>query len=292
MHFDSILALTDFSAHSAHALERAALLARQHQITLRLIHLDEGPHTFLADPVARLGQRARQLARRHEIAVHAMERSASLDGVLAEAGAATLLVMGPLSQRSWKRFHRGTTLDQAVHGSVCPLLVVKQPPVKPYERVLVAVDLSARSRPLIDFAGRFSTPTVLKLFHAIDTIEDSKLRSINTSPEAIQPDRFGSRQHARDRLARLIGALDVTTVASQGPPLACDVGNGDPAYATALHQLSTQAELVVVGKRPGSPLAQFFTGSVAQRLAKWAAGDVLIAPLDQLSVATTADSVC
>jgi nucleotide-binding universal stress UspA family protein len=50
--------------------------------------------------------------------------------------------------------------------------------------------------------------------------------------------------------------------------------------------------LVVVGKRPSSPLAQFFTGSVAQRLAKWAAGDVLIAPLDQLSVATTEDLLC
>jgi nucleotide-binding universal stress UspA family protein len=292
MHFDSILALSDFSAPSAHALERAALLAQQHQLTLRLIHLDEGPDTFLADPVARLGQRARQLARRYEIAVHAIERSASLDAVLVEAGGSSLLVMGPLSQRSWKRFHRGTTLDQAVHGSVCPLLVVKQAPVKPYERVLVAVDLSTRSKPLVDFAGRFTTPSHLKLFHAIDTIEDSKLRSVNASGEAIQAHRFGSRQHARDRLAQLIGALDVTPSASQGPPLAFDVGNGDPAYSTALHQLSTQADLVVVGKRSSSPLAQFFTGSVAQRLAKWAAGDVLIAPLDQLSVATTADLLC
>ena len=74
---------------------------------------------------------------------------------------------------------------------------------------------------------------------------------------------------------------------------ACDdliVGTArDPAYTTALHQLSSQAELVVVGKRRSSPLAQFFTGSVAQRLAKWAAGDVLIAPFDQRGVVTTAD---
>ena len=289
MHFDSILALSDFSPPSAHALERAALLAEQHQLTLRLIHLDEGPNTVPVDPVARLGQRARQLARRHEIDVHAIERSASLDAVLAEAGASSLLVMGPLSQRSWKRFHRGTTLDQAVHGSVCPLLVVRQEPLKPYERVLVAVDLSARSRSLIDFAGRFAAPHVLKLFHAIDTIEDSKLRSVNTSADAIQAHRLGSRQQARDRLAQLIGALGTAHAVSQASPLAFEVGNGDPAYSTALHQLSTQAELVVVGKRPTSALAQFFTGSVAQRLAKWAAGDVLIAPFDQTSVATAAN---
>lgn len=280
MHFDSILAVSDFTAHSEHALERAALLARQHQIALRLIHLAEGPNTFLFDPIARLGQRARQLGRRYEISVHALEASASLDEVLAEACVSTLLVMGPLSQRSWKRFHRGTTLDQAVHGSLSPLLVVKQAPVNPYERVLVAIDLSPRSKPLIDFACRFSTTTVLKLFHAIDTIEDAKLRSVYVSRETIQAKRFGSRQQARDRLVQLVGTLDVTPPVSQGRLLAVDVGNGDPAYSTALHQQATQAELVVVGKRRSSSLAQFLTGSVAQRLTKWADSDVLVAPFD------------
>lgn len=291
MHFDSILAVSDFSALSAHALERAALLARQHQIPLRLIHLDEGSNIHPPDPISRLGQRARQLARRHEISVLAIERSAPLEAVLAEAGASTLLVMSPLLQRSWKRFHRGTTLDQAVHGTLGPLLVVKQEPRQAYKDALVAVDLSPRTQPLIDFATRFSRPTALKLFHAIDTIEESKLRSVQTSEEAIQANRLNSRQHARDRLAQVIGAVDLASAGSKDPPLAFEVGNGDPAYTTALHQLSSQAELVVVGKRQSSPLARFFTGSVAQRLAKWAAGDVLIAPLERLNVATAADRV-
>lgn len=289
MHFDSILAASDFSAPSAHALERAALLARQHQISLQLIHLVGGPSIQLADPIARLGLRARQLARRHEISVRAIERSATLDAVLAEAGTTTLLVMGPLLQRSWRRFHRGTTLDQAVHGSLCPLLVVKHEPESAYRHVLVAVDLSPRTKSLIDFARWFSMPTALQLFHAIDPIENSRSRSVRVSAEAIQAHRFDSRQHAKDRLAQLIGALDMAPAISEGPPLAVDVGNGDPACTTALHQLRSQAELIVVGKRRSSPLQPFFTGSVAQRLAKWAACDVLIAPLDQLSVAPMAD---
>lgn len=277
MHFDSILAVSDFTVPSEHALERAALLARQHQATLRLVYFNEGQPAFLADPIARLGQRARQLARRHSIAVHAIEKPASMEDVLAETSASSLLVMAPLPQRSWKRFHRGTTLDQAVHGSVCPLLVVKREPFRPYERVLIAIDLSPRSTPLIDFASRFSNPTVLKLFHAIDTIEDAKLRSADVSAEAIQANRLGSRQQARDRLAQLIDGLDRAR-----HPLAFDVGNGDPAYSTALHQQATRAELIVVGKRCGSSLSQFFTGSVAQRLSKWADSDVLVAPFEGL----------
>ena len=58
MYFDSILAVSDFTALSAHALERAALLARQHQTTLRLVHFADSPKTYLADPIARRGQRA------------------------------------------------------------------------------------------------------------------------------------------------------------------------------------------------------------------------------------------
>lgn len=284
MYFDSILAVSDFSALSAHALDRAALLARQHQTPLRLVHFADSPDTYLADPIARLGQHARQLARRHEIAVHALERSASLDEVMAEVSASSLLVMGPLSHRNWKRFHLRTTLDQAVHDSVCPLLVVKQVPDKPYARVLVAVDLSPRSKPLIDFAGRFSTPTVLTLFHAIDTIDEAKLRSADVSHEVIQANRFGSRLQARDRLAQLIGALDVNR-----HPLAFDVGHGDPAYSTALHLQATRGELVVVGKRRSSSLVNFFTSSVAQRLAKWVDSDVLVAPLERLNSDTFAE---
>ena len=205
-------------------------------------------------------------------------------GLVVILRALNLVDMGPLSHRSWKRFHLGTTLDQAKHGSVCPLLVVKQVPDKPYARVLVAVDLSPGSMPLIDFAGRFSTPTMLTLFHAIDTLDETELRSVDVSDEAIQANRFGSRLQARDRLAQIIGALDVNR-----HPLAFDVGHGDPAYTTALHLQATQGELVVVGKQRSSLLAQFFTGSVAQRLAKWADSDVLVVPLERLNAGMFAE---
>ena len=287
MNFTSILAVSDFTAQSAHVLERAALLARQHQMALRLVHLAEGPCAFLADPIARMGLRARQLARRHDIPVTAVAHSAPLEGVLTEASASTLLVLGPLSRCSWTRFYRGTLLDQAVHRSVCPLLVVKQAALKPYERVLVAIDLSPDSKSLIAFAGRLSNAAVLKLFHATETVGDATLRSFSVSPEAIQANRFGSRLKARDRLAQLMGAPEMLPLGLQKRALVLEVGNGDPAYLTAQHQRFTQTELVAVGRRRRSPLL-YLTGSVAQRLAKWAEGDVLIAPFDHACPATGA----
>lgn len=279
MTFDSILALTDFTTQSEHALDRAALLAGQHNAPLRLIHFAEEPHRFFADPIARLSQRARQLTRRHGIRAVALERNpVTLDDVMRECRDASLLVMGPLWQRSWKTFYRGTTLDQFVHDSPCPVLVVKQAAGRTYEQVLVAVDLTPRSRDLIAYARRFASPSALQLFHAIDTIEESKLRSADVSFEAIRANRLDSRQHAKDRLMQLTRALGMA-----GSTMAFDVGNGDPAYQTAVQQQATRAELVVVGKRRASALARFLTGSVAQRLAKWAESDVLVVPFDGLA---------
>ncbi|RJP71168.1 MAG: universal stress protein [Comamonadaceae bacterium] len=270
----SILAVSDLTPASEHALERAALLARQHQAVLRLAHFAEGRHNFFSDPVARLTQRSRQLARRHGIEAHALAASTSLDDLMHEARAASLLVMAPMEQRSWKTFHLGTTLDQVMQGSHCPLLLVKHAPRGPYQRVLVAVDLSDRTSALIDRARRFSAPCELQVFHAIDTIEESRLRSASVSFEAMQANRLGTRQHARTRLLQVIGALGMP---DDDPP-AFDVGNGDPAYSTALQQQAIRADLVVVGRRRRSSLRHFLGGSVAQRVAQWADSDVLVVP--------------
>lgn len=269
----SILAVSDLTTASEHALERAALLARQHQATLRLAHFAEDRPNFFSDPVARLAQRSRQLARRHGIEVHALAASTSFDDLMHEARAASLLVMAPMEQRSWKTFHLGSTLDQAMQGSHCPLLLVKHAPRGLYQRVLVAVDLSERTPALIDRARRFSAPCALQVFHAIDTIEESRLRSASVSIEAMQANRLGTRQHARERLLQVVGALGMP----DDPP-AFDVGNGDPAYSTALQQQAIRADLVVVGRRRRSSLRHFLSGSVAQRVAQWADSDVLIVP--------------
>jgi nucleotide-binding universal stress UspA family protein len=278
MTFDSILALTDFTTQSEHALDRAAILAGQHNTPLRLVYFAEEPHRFFSDPIARLSQRARQLTRRHGIRVHAVQRNpVTMDDVMRECQAASLLVVGPLWQRHWKTFYRGTTLDQLVHDCPCPVLVVKQAAERSYEQVLVAVDLSPRSRELIGRARQFAAPSSLKLFHAIDTIEESKLRSADVSFDVIRANRLDSRQQAKDRLMQLTRALGLN-----GSALAFDVGNGDPAYQTAVQQQAIRAELVVVGKRRTSAITRFLTGSVAQRLAKWAESDVLVVPFDGL----------
>lgn len=275
---DSILAITDFSAPSERALDRAALLASQHGAPLRLMYFAEEPHHYLTDPVARLAQRARQLARRHGIRVHALQRHpVEVGHILEESRSSGLLVVGPQWRRNWKWFFLGTRLDQLVRESRCPVLVVKEAASRDYADVLVAVDLSPRSRPLIGFANQFATSSRVKLFHAINTVEESRLRLADVTVEARQAHRLGTRQRARERLMQL-----THTLGAPGSAVEVQVGNGDPAYLTALEQQATRAELVVVGRRRASTLARLLLGSVAQRLARWAEGDVLVVPMERL----------
>lgn len=276
--FDSILAITDFSAPSERALDRAALLASQHQAPLRLMYFAEQAHHYLSDPLARLAQRARQLARRHGIRVHALQRHpVQVNHILEESGVSSLLVVGPHWRRNWKTFFLGTPLDQLVRESGCPVLVVRQAVARDYADVLVAVDLSPRSHPLIGFANQFAAASKVKLFHAINTVEESRLRLADVTVEARQAHRQGSRQRARERLLQL-----TRTLGAPGRAVDVQVGNGDPAYQTAVEQQASRADLVVVGRRSASTLARLLLGSVAQRLARWAEGDVLVVPLERL----------
>lgn len=243
--FNSILAIADFSAASERALDRAALLASQHGAPLRLMYFAQEPHRYLTDPLARLAQRARQLARRHGIRAHALQRHpVEVHHIVEESRASGLLVVGPQWRRSWKTFLVGTELDHLVRQSRCPVLVVRQTASRDYADVLVAVDLSPRSRELIHFPAN----------------------------------RLDARQRARERLLPLACAL-----APSGNAVDIHVGNGDPAYQAAVEQQALRAELVVVGMRSASTLVRWLLGSVAQRLARWAEGDVLVVPLDRLA---------
>ena len=182
MRIQNILALTDFSTPAEHGLDRAATLAATHGARLRVLYVCETPPLQLADPAARLEQRARQLARRHGVPVTAVIGTGRpLDDCLAEAERADLLVAHGRMHRPWPVPPWRTLLYPLLRRCPCPVLVVCRPPQGPYARVLVAVDFSAASRPLVRYAGDFETGAALELFHAIDTHDEARLRSAEAS---------------------------------------------------------------------------------------------------------------
>ena len=245
MRIQNILALTDFSTPAEHGLDRAATLAATHGARLRVLYVCETPPLQLADPAARLEQRARQLARRHGVPVTAVIGTGRpLDDCLAEAERADLLVAHGRMHRPWPVPPWRTLLYPLLRRCPCPVLVACRPPQGPYARVLVAVDFSAASRPLVRYAGDFETGAALELFHAIDTHDEARLRSAEASTAAVQAYRREVLQYAQERLYRLSNVFD-----ARRNRVGTLIGRGDLARQLTVQQESADADLVVLDPR-------------------------------------------
>ena len=274
MHLHSILAITDFSTQAEHALDRAALIAAAHQARLRILYFTESvTHGFL-NPGGRLAQRARQLARRHDIAVDAVTRPCnSLSDIVKESGSADLLVVDERRHRTLSSLWRGTEVTQLLRHCPCPVLVVKQQPSNHYNSMLVATDFTADSLALVRYGSGFDVNSELELFHTRRAITHDKPSLAKASVEREGVFRRETHRILQGRRFALTDSFDTRLSRVDWVH-----GDFDPARQTLIRQKISGADLLVVGKERRSTLADVFMGSVAQRLVKSADSDVLVVP--------------
>ena len=274
MTIQSILALTDFSSHAENSLERAARIASNHQASLVLMYSAEEPNAKLVDPLTRLAQRARQLARRYNIQVEALNRSGEVPAdVVAQARHADLLVLDHRRHRHWSRFWRSTVLDHLLQRCHCPILVVKTTPAQPYTRVLVSVNLNTAARALVRYANGFEATAELELFHAVTGYTSSRLRMADVSTEAIAAYEQTTHIQTTQQILKLTDSFD-----TRRNRVMSAIGQGDPARQAAVQQEAINADLIVVGKRQHAPWLDLLFESTSQRLLRWASSDILVVP--------------
>lgn len=260
MHIQSILALTDFSVSAEHAIERAAMIAKQHGAALKLMYFSETENGHIEDPFARLGQRAYQLAVRHGLSVRAVARTtATLHHLAVKARAVDLLVLDQRNHvlsRPW----RGSLHGHLIRRCRCPVLVVKGDSQAPYARVLVAVDFNSEWRALVRYARRFESGAVLQV------------RSV-----AADPDCGGEQgEKLRERIEQ--GVLKLTTsLARFGRYLKLVCGAGGAGHSGASRGADRE-ELLIVGKSRQPAWLDILFGNLTERRLRQAPGDVLVVP--------------
>ena len=277
MHLQTIVALTDFSAAAEQAMDRAAMVAASHHARLRILYGTDAPDPKFADPHARLEQRARQLARRHDIAVVAGGQGTGdvVTDALAAAAGADLVVMDRRASFSWMHLLRGSPWARVLRGSRCPVLIVQNTPKAAYQHVLVAVDFSETAGALVRYAGGLQAEARLELYHAIDRRDEAKLRSAEASMQAIQTYRAEVREHARRKMLPLATAFD-----TRRNRVATVLGAGDPARQLAVQHEASGADLIAVGYQRRPAPVEWLMGSVAGRLVGGVQCDVLVFPRD------------
>ncbi len=286
----TIVVGTDFSDEARHAVRAAGLLARALSGTVHLVHVSEDPRAalvirtpeehLLSEDRKKLVQAAEDLSRELGIAVTSeLEAGAVVDQLCdaAERNLADLLVIGTGGRT---RSFVGGTAERVVRNVRVPVLAVRAP--QPFEawlsgqrtlRVLVGSDLGAAARDAEDFVSLLDRAGPIEVQVAcVAHPADTHARYNLTPPQNV------------NLLDPSATALVLRDLDAQGARLSfrdrrqVRVVPGTAQAETHLAILAEQADVVVIGARKRSWLAEAWYGSVASGLLRNAPTNVICVP--------------
>jgi nucleotide-binding universal stress UspA family protein len=293
--FKHILAPTDMSEESRPALAHAAAVASWYGASLSLLHVVPTFDAVQMTP-GTLGDSVQVVypSTREEV-IATMQRQVEAAGLasaapylMAEAGSpadtivdqaismpADLIVIGTHGRSGFNRLLHGSTAEQVLHRSPCPVLTV--PPHSTsahadarFKRILCAMDFSPAAMQALGFAldlGRKSRGLVM-VQHALEWLADEEPRvheHFNVSEY-----RTYLLNDARARLDEVLAAEDRTDVDVQ------PVVSTGRAYREILREAeASAADLIVMGAQGRGGLGQALTGSATNQVLRAATCPVL-----------------
>jgi nucleotide-binding universal stress UspA family protein len=259
----TLLAATDLTDASLHAVRIAAELARLAGARLHVVHAAAEPDAeagrVLAGRLREVGVMPERLASvrvEREPAHAAVVRRA--DEVEADA-----IVLGPHGGDGL-----GSTADRVVRTAGVPCLVLPGPLRLPLGRVLAPVDLSAASRGSLLAALTWTSALRRRAAHGPGATE---LCVLHVAP--------AGDGEAAGALHREVEAVCARTVGFAGVELRESVGAGDDAAGEILRQADADgAELLVLGTRGEGAGGGELLGSVSSAVARRSRCPVLLVP--------------
>ena len=217
-----ILIATDLSSPALQAADRAARLARAANAQLQLVHtLNAGvaaqlqqllgmntelEAALIAQTRDELSALARELAAAHHVDVEpTLMQGAVVDEISREAERmpADLVVFGSRGAGFMRRLIYGSTAERLLRKSTRPMLVVKQRAHAPYQRVLVALDFSVWSKPLIELTRRVAPGAHMVLLSAYDVPYQGRMRLAGATDAKVGAYRERARKSAEQQLYAL-----------------------------------------------------------------------------------------
>jgi len=259
----TLLATSDLSAPSRHAVTRAAMVARDSGARLHLLHvlptgafealqhlLGTGASTLLE----KLHDTAHQSLRQQADDIFAslgippgirIARGPVLQQIAGEADAldADLVVLGARGAGYMHHLILGTTAERMLRKTLRSILVVKQLPHEHYQRVLVPVDFSSYSRLALEMARMVAPDAEIILLHVLDNSLEGTLRYAGVKDAIIRQYQMEARQTALDELRQLAHEANLS-----GASHHLFVIDGHPASCVLEQEEERDADLIVIGK--------------------------------------------
>ena len=287
-----ILAATDLSGPSRHAVDRAVRLADETGARLAALHVVgqgavDGLRRMLGEDTpeveARILDEARgaldrllaELVATRSVSAEARVAVGVIVGEIvaqAEAEDADLLVLGARGEGFLRHLLLGTTAERLLRKTNRPVLLVRQLPHDHYRRVVVAVDFSASSVAALRLARTLAPAAELVLLHAFEVPFEGKLQFAGVTDVAIARYRHQARQDALRELEAFAAAAGSAAAGAR-----LSVHHGEPSRVILEREQQEDCDLLVVGKRGKSVVEELLLGSVTKHVLAEASGDVLVA---------------
>jgi nucleotide-binding universal stress UspA family protein len=286
---ERILAATDFSKAGQRAVEVAAEWARRAHAGMRIVHVTP-PKGWLggawglkasdADAIQLHAASALKQAAKSADPGGALELST---GVLSGAAAkciaraardyrADLVVVGARGERDDSgQLVLGGTSSKLLAFADAPVLLVRRSRMDPVAGVVAALDLSPRSRAVLEWAHFAANDRHLYAYHVYDVPFAARLEAYGLSSSAIDVYSAQARSQRDTDLAALVTSVGRTGITSRM------VERGEPVVLVRRYIESVRPSLVVLGKhvagKRSSPPSS--VGNVCRSIAGSVSADVL-----------------
>lgn len=286
---EHILVAVDQFPQSEPALARAIELARVHKARVTIVHIVDtlGTEASVATAWHLVEEQAlRQGRARIDKAIRTLDLSGLTIDIHVETGSAhsriveaskklgvDLVVLRGHQRRSILEKFIGSTADRVIRAAPSSVLVVKRPVKRDYQNVVVAVDFADSSDSAVSLSAILSPSARIRLVHVthVSAEFEHTLRQAGTSQAQIAAFRRDLRNFADERLDKLKEKF-----VEREPALRTKVIEGEPARTLVHITRSPSVDLIAVGPYEYGMIHLALLGSVAQRLLREAACDVLI----------------
>lgn len=272
MHAKTILLATDLSCRCDRALDRAAMLARERQSRLVVLHVVPDMGSMDRDEVTRTARERvlRDLQKNEGLDVEVIVESGDPAGsilAVCERLDCGLIVTGVARDETLGRMLLGSTVTHLTGRAGVPVLVVKSRPWEPYRHAVVATDFSENSRHALLAALALLPSASLSLFHA----PGSQFGSMADSKEAVIETAL---HHARREFREFLEATPEAGASNRDIQTHCEYGEIGGLLESFIARRGV--DLVVMGTQGRSRLAGLLLGSTSRHLLASLSTDMLV----------------
>ena len=286
-----ILAATDLSAPSRHAVDRAYRLAAERNWPLTLLHaipagLFDSIQALLSMDSPSLDQSLEMDALSHMQALngdprhtHGVEAECTvihgqpIDAIAAHAEQhdTALLVLGARGEGFLRQLTLGSTASRLVRKTRRPVLVVKQPPHEPYRQLLVPVDFSASSLRALRLARTIAPRADISVLHVFEVPFEGQLRYAGVDESKIEHYRAIAHNQAWEKLRQLRSSAELDDARVE-----LLVRQGDVSQRILEQEQEADCDLIVIGKHGKDAIEELLLGRVTRHVLTEAQGDILV----------------